>query len=168
VEMNMITSHNIMIMNKGLNFSIRKNLFIILILCCLSACSQTPLEEKRKETMTAIINAIIKNDTLKIYNLVDTVLCFKIQGGDGFRRSIRILHNQISTNTIQPNNMVFVAKAGISNTTDYTVRFNLKKSKYDYIDLIFSFNPTFYKQVYYLETVIKKPDDNKPLIKAPD
>ena len=147
----------------------KKSFFLLPIICChFLGCSQQSLDDKRKATMTEIVNAIINNDTAKIFSLVDTSFCFKINSKDGFMHNIHSLNAMLSKEQIRivPND--FSLRDTIKSITNVTYKasFRLKKSYFDYIDMELNFHDGVSDLVYYFNAYFRK-NNIEPLDNAP-
>ncbi len=141
------------------NKEIQKLLFFTanLILLFLG-CSQPSINDKRKTTMVEIVNAIINNDTTKVFRLVDTSFCFEINSKDAFMANIHSLNATLSKEQIHiiPND--FLLRDTIKSITNVTYKavFSLKKSYFDYVDIVLNFHEGVSDFVYYFNAYFRK------------
>ena len=134
----------------------KKKYFFLLTLCCYFISCKPSIDDKRKATMIEIVNAILKNDTTKVFELVDTSFCYDIFGKEGFLFKIS------SLNTILSKEQIHIRRKDFSivklNDWDeiYIITFPLRKSDYDNATIEFSFYTGAFSSAYCLDASFKK------------
>ncbi len=127
-----------------------------------TSCSQNSIEQKRKETMMEIVNAIKKNDLVQIYNLIDTNF-FK----EGLDYDIKFLNKRLGNakTPIEESQFKLFDDKGLKNDANYRIRIYIKDNQFDFVDLIFNFNQDEYKKVYSFNKEVHplKEESIKPL-----
>jgi hypothetical protein len=147
----------------------KANLFLPILWCYFISCSQPSIDDNRRTTMTEIVNSIIKNDTTKIFALVDTSNCFDINSKESFLFNIQSLSAVFSKEPIQisKNDFLPIVSSGYNGgDTTYKITFLLKKSDFDKIDMDFRFNHGVFNVVYYFNAYFIK-NKGEPLDAAP-
>lgn len=141
----------------------KKTYFFLGILCCYFInCSQPSIDDKRKTTMMEIVNAIIKDDTSKVFRLVDTSGIFRTNGRDEFMYNINSLNIAFSKEQIQVNKNAFLLVDFHNGSESYKVTFSLTRSYFDKIDMEFSFYPGVFNFAYNFNAYFGK-DKVEPL-----
>ena len=144
----------------------KKKYFFLVILSCYFISCKPSIDDKRKATMTEIVNAIIKNDTLKVFRLVDTSIIFNTTGKDGFMYNINSLNIAFSKEQIKVNKNDFLPVDFHNGSESYKVTFPLKKSYFDKIDMEFSFDHGVFNFAYSFDASFKR-NKVEPLDAAP-
>lgn len=147
----------------------KKTYFLLsILLCYFISCSQSTINDKRVATMTQLINAIIKGDTVQVFGLVDTSFCYEINSKESFMYNINSLHTALSKEKINFNESDFLPIDTSSHdiTNSYKIIFRLKNSDFDKIDMEFTFNHGVYNLVYYFNAFFRS-DKDQPLDAAP-
>ena len=129
---------------------INKKIFILIFTfvgICNLGCSQKSIDEKRKEVMFQITNLIIKCEYQKIYNFIDTSF-----GKDNLDFDISFLSKKLSKkeSEISKDDFNLFDDNGLKDDSNYKLRVYLKGDRFDYIDLVFNFNPKIYNRIYSL------------------
>ena len=136
----------------------KKNFFFLIILSFYFISCKQSIDDKRKATMTEIVNAIIKNDTMKVFQLVDTSFCFNIVGEEGFMYKIYSLNDGLSKEqTIRDGDF---RRTKINDwDASYEITFPLKSSDFGNVTIEFEFYTAVFSKAYYLDASFKR---NKP------
>lgn len=141
--------------------------FFLTIFCCyLISCSQPSITDKRKDTMMEIVNAIIKNDTTKLFTLVDTSIIFNTTGKDEFMYNVNSLNIIFLKENMKLDKNDFMP-VNLNNGADaYEVIIPLMNSSFDKIDMEFSFYHGVSNFVYSFDAYFKR-NKAEPLQAAP-
>jgi len=117
--------------------------------------------------MNEIMNAIIQNDTNKVFKLVDTSYCFDIRSKEGFMFTLQSLNQVLSKEKRQiiDNKNYLPIKKNDWNEMYKTV-FSLNNSDFDSVAVEFSFYTGMFSSVYYFDATFIK-NKNQPLDAAP-
>ena len=144
-------------------------MLIVLICFSITGCSQAKsTDDERKETMTKIIKAFASNDTLSLYNLIDTSACFRITGKESFSENENFLYLNFSKDKIILNNSDFKSVPAIpKNNASYKIVFPLQMNdRFDSIAVKFDFIYGTSRKVYFFEVLyFTKPGKEEPLEK---
>ena len=144
----------------------KKEYFFLVILSCYFISCKPSIDDKRKATMTEIVNAIIRNDTNKVFKLIDTSYCFNIVGEDGFMYKIHSLNDALSKQQTIRNQDFIRTKMNDWDAT-YEITFPLKSSDFGQTTIEFEFSTGVFSTAYYLDASFKRNLDasfkrNKP------
>jgi len=113
--------------------------------------------------MTEIVNAIIKNDTTKVFGLVDTSFCFDIYSKEGFMYKIQSLNDLLSKEQTIKDQDFRRTKMNDWDAT-YEITFPLKSGDFGQTTIEFGFYTGVFSTAYYLDASFKR--NNPGLIDA--
>ena len=116
--------------------------------------------------MTEIVNAIIKNDTTKVFGLIDTSYCYDIVSKEGFLYKINSLNKMLSKERVHIRKSDFSVVKLNDWGENYEITFLLKNSGFDKITMEFEFYPGTFSSAYYMDASFKK-NRIQPLDVAP-
>ncbi len=123
-----------------------KNLIIIVLFPAIFltfSCRENKKSiHSRKDIINTVVNAISNNDTLKLYDLVDTSYCFEIYSKQGFLDKIDFVYNQLKLCGSAINFDSIKVNPKAVNATEYSLSFCTDKkttADFDRFDLLLTF-----------------------------
>ena len=146
------------------SISIHYFFLILLISFQVVGCSRDSIENRRKETMIMIIDALQKCDSVKLYNLIDTAFTFSFEGKKQFLKLKDRMCSDLNNSKIKKENFTLTHK--IPSVISYEIPLPIQSDKFDSVVLIFKFNKNVYDLAYRLEMfwIFKNTNRNKLLI----